>query len=291
MKFAYYPGCSLHATAKEYDRSTRAVCAALGIELEELTDWTCCGATSAHASDRFLSVALPARNLTLSQATGLDLAVPCAACYQRLRVAELALAADPGLRAEVARAAGEPFAESANPGRVRSLLEIFSGTALKERIDAAMKHPLEGLSVACYYGCLLVRPPAVTGFDDPEQPHTMDDLLAACGATPVDWGYKTECCGASLALSNEAVVLKLTHDILRVARAAGAHCLAVACPLCQSNLDTRQGHVNRAFGENFALPVVYFTQVIGLALGLAPKELGLNTHFVETGPVLRALGR
>lgn len=291
MKFAYYPGCSLHATAREYDRSTRAVCAALGIRLEELADWTCCGATSAHASDHFLSVALPARNLLLSRATGLDLVVPCAACYQRLRVAELALEADPGLKAAVAGTTGETFEEHANPGRVRSLLEVLSAAPVRERIAAAVQRPLEGLKVACYYGCLLVRPPAVTGFDDPEQPHSMDDLLAACGAAPVDWGYKTECCGASLALSNEAVVLKLTHDILRVARASGAQCLAVACPLCQSNLDTRQGHVNRAFGENFALPVVYFTQLIGLTLGLAPRELGLDTHFVETGPLLRALGR
>jgi len=291
MKFAYYPGCSLHSTAREYDLSTRAVCAALGIGLEELSDWTCCGATSAHASDHFLAVAIPARSVLLSRATGLDLAVPCAACYQRLRVAEIALEADPGLKETVAGATGETFAEHADPGRVRSLLEVLSAAPASELITAAVKRPLEGLQAACYYGCLLVRPPAVTGFDDPEQPHSMDDLLAACGAAPVDWGYKTECCGASLALSNEAVVLKLTRDILRVARDAGAQCLVVACPLCQSNLDTRQGHVNRAFGENFALPVVYFTQLIGLALGLEPRELGLNTHFVETGPLLRALGR
>lgn len=291
MKFSYYPGCSLHSTAKEYDQSTKAVCAALNIKLEELAGWTCCGATAAHSSDHFLGLALPARNLALLQRTGLDLAVPCAACYQRLRVAELALASDPRLRQEVARATGETFDNDGKSGTVRSLLEILAGEQARERIEVAVTRPLDGLRVACYYGCLLVRPPDVTGFDDPEQPHSMDDLLTACGATAVDWDYKTECCGASLALSNEAVVLKLIRDILRVAVASGAQCLAVACPLCHSNLDTRQGHVNRAYGEKFNLPVLYFTQLIGLALGLSPRELGLNSHFVDTGPVLKALGR
>ncbi len=281
MKFAYYPGCSLHATAREYDLSTRAVCDRLGIELRELPDWNCCGATSAHSTSHFLSTALPARNLTVASDMGLDVAVPCAACYQRLKMAQNALARDPVLREKVETATGRPYKEGV---RVKSLLELLAGQG--EALNTRIVRPLNGLKAACYYGCLLLRPPAVSDFDDPEHPVSMDRLLEMCGARPVDWGYKTECCGASLSLTNEDIVLKLTRDILAVASGAGAECLVVACPLCHSNLDSRQGHVNKKFGTGFHLPVLYFTQALGLAMGAKPEELGMNTHFVSTDKVL-----
>lgn len=283
MKYAYYPGCSLHATAREYDQSTREVCSALGIELIEIPDWSCCGATSAHSTSHLLSVALPARNLTLAGKMGLDIAVPCAACYQRLRYAQIELDQNEGVREKVAAVTGTAYENKAD---VKSLLEVVAGLA-PEYLKSKIVRPLDGLKAVCYYGCLLVRPPRVTGFDDPEDPQTMDNLMRACGAEALDWGYKTECCGASMGISNEAITLKLVRDILQVAEKAGADCLVAACPLCQSNLDSRQTHINRAFGTSFKMPVLYFTQLIGLALGIEPARLGLKSHFVATAGIVK----
>lgn len=282
MKFAYYPGCSLQATSKEFDQSSQETCRALGIELNEIPDWNCCGATSAHGTNRLLSIALPARNLALAGETGQDVVIPCAACYQRLRVARHVLQTDPGMRARVAGITGHNFDETVG---VKSLLEVVAGLD-PEVIRHKLLQPLNGLKAVCYYGCLLVRPPGITGFDDPEDPQTMDRLVALCGAEPLDWGYKTECCGASMGISNEAVTLRLVHKIMRAADEAGADFIVLACPLCQNNLDARQGHVNRAYGTNFRIPVLYFTQMVGLALGLNPGKLGLKTHFVKTGGLL-----
>ncbi|MBO8127615.1 MAG: CoB--CoM heterodisulfide reductase iron-sulfur subunit B family protein [Peptococcaceae bacterium] len=286
MKYAYYPGCSLHATAKEFDASSRVVSRSLGIELEEIEDWSCCGATSAHATNHFLSIALPARNLALAARMGLDVAAPCAACYNRLAGANKVMRNDKEMRRKVNDVIG---AEYHGEVTVKSLLEVFASVE-RERISSQVVKPLNNLKIACYYGCLLVRPPAVTGFDDPEQPVTMDRILQICGAETLEWGYKTECCGASLGLSREPVALRLVHDILRMAVDAGADCLACACPLCQSNLDARQEHVNRAFGTKFKVPVFYFTQLIGLAMGISSRDLKVHSHFVDTSKVLQAIG-
>lgn len=279
MRYAYYSGCSLHATAREYDLSTRAVCRWLGIDLCELQDWNCCGATAAHSTSHLLSVALAARNLSLAEERGLDLIVPCAACYQRLAAARREMDENPALRERVARVTGRD-----GGGRigVRSLLETLDDLD-PDLVAAQVARPLAGLRVACYYGCLLVRPPAVTGFDDPEHPQSMDRLVRLAGATPVDWDYKTECCGAAQGVSNEPVALKLVRDILAAASGAGADCLVCACPLCQSNLDARQSHVNRVYRTAFRLPVLYFTQLIGVSLGIGARELGLDTLFVDPG--------
>ncbi|MBE0466093.1 MAG: CoB--CoM heterodisulfide reductase iron-sulfur subunit B family protein [Candidatus Desulforudis sp.] len=286
MRYAYYSGCTLHATAREFDLSTRAVCSRLGIELEEIPDWNCCGATAAHATSHLLSVALAARNLALAETQEADLLVPCAACYHRLVTARKEMSENPHLRERVVRIIGREYR-----GRigVRSLLEVLDHLD-PERLAAGVVRPLRGLKVACYYGCLLVRPPAVTGFDDPEQPQVMDRLMRQWGAEPVDWGYKTECCGAGQGFSNEPVVLKLVRDILATASRAGADCLVCACTLCQSNLDARQGHVNRVYGSDFRLPVMYFTQLIGVGMGMEARELGLDSLFVDPRPVIRALG-
>ncbi|RJX17783.1 MAG: heterodisulfide reductase subunit B [Desulforudis sp.] len=285
MRYAYYPGCSLHATAREYDQSTREVCGALGIELVEIPDWGCCGATSAHSTSHLLSVALPARNLALAGSMGLDITVPCAACYQRLRYAQIELEQNEAVREKVARVTGTAYDSKVD---VKSLLEVVVGLA-PETLKSKIVRPLDALKAVCYYGCLLVRPPRVTGFDDPEDPQIMDNLLRTCGAGVLDWGYKTECCGASMGISNEEVTLKLVRDILRVAEKAGADCLVTACPLCQNNLDSRQTHVNRAFGASFEIPVLYFTQLIGLALGIEPGRLGFNSHFVPTDKILKLI--
>lgn len=285
MKFAYYPGCSLQATSKEYDRSSREICRELGIELKDIPDWNCCGATSAHGTSRLLSIALPARNLSLAGDMGLDVVIPCAACYQRMRIARHALKAGNGIRDRVIRVTGTAFDRVVG---VKSLLEVAAGldpTIVRDRL----LQPLSGLKAVCYYGCLLVRPPGITGFDDPEDPQTMDNLVSLCGAEVLDWGYKTECCGASQGVSNEKVALRLVHNILRAADRAGADFIVLACPLCQNNLDARQAHVNRAYGTDFRIPVLYFTQVIGLALGLNPGRLGLKSHFVDTRKLLATI--
>ena len=285
MKYAYYPGCSLHATAKEFDASGRVVSRGLGLELLEIEDWSCCGATSAHATNHLLSIALPVRNLILAAKSGLDVVAPCAACYNRLAVANMAMKNDEKVRRQINEVTGADYHGEV---QVKSLLEVFASVE-REHIKSQVANPLNGVKVACYYGCLLVRPPAVTGFDDPEHPVAMDEILQVCGAETVEWGYKTECCGASLGLSRESVALQLTHRILELAVAAGADCLACACPLCQSNLDARQEHVNRAFGTKFKLPVFYFTQLVGLAMGINDRELSLNSHFVDTSTVLQAI--
>lgn len=284
MRYSYYSGCSLHATAREFDLSTRAVCSRLGVELTEIPDWNCCGATAAHSTSHLLSVALAARNLSLAEGQGDDLLVPCAACYHRLMVARKEMDENPETRERVVQITGREYV-----GRVglRSLLEVLAGLD-PEQLTAKVVRPLKGLRVACYYGCLLVRPPAVTGFDDPEHPRTMDKLMRLAGAEPVGWDYKTECCGATQGISNEPVALKLVGDILGVASRAGADCLVCACPLCQSNLDARQGHVNRFYGTSFKLPVMYFTQLLGLAFGAEMRELGLDTLFVDPRPLFKS---
>jgi len=283
-RFAYYPGCSLHSTGKEFEDSAEVVCEALGIELVEIPDWNCCGATSAHALDKYLSVALPARNLVLAEQMGLDIAVPCAACYNRLVVAAEALKNDPKLREEVDSTLPHPFQGTV---RIRPLLDVLVNEAGPDKIAEAVRTPLSSLRVACYYGCLLVRPPKVLGFDDAEDPQTLDELVKALGAEPVEWPHKTECCGASFALTRTDIVYKLTGDVLRMAKQAGANCVVCACPLCMANLDMRQEHIEKTTGEKLDLPIFYFTELMGLAMDLDGIERCLERHFVNPKPLVQ----
>lgn len=285
MRIGYYPGCSLERSAREYDVAARLVARNLGIQLVELPDWNCCGATAAHSTDPFLAVALPARNLLIAEEMGLDLTVPCAACYQRLRRAHQELTQNEDVAERVATVAGRFYRGTV---RVYSLLETVASVGL-ESIAAQIVNPLKGLRVACYYGCLLVRPPRVS-CDDPENPQLMDKIIEITKAETVDWGYKNECCGAALIFGAPEVALRLIYKILRNAVDAGAQAIACACPLCQSNLDLRQGQVNRSFGTNFGVPVFYFPQLLGLAMGLNPHDLGFEGHFVEPQRALKTIG-
>ncbi len=271
-RVAYYPGCSLEATGKEYDLSTRAVCAALGLELAELEDWSCCGATSAHNLDHLLSVALPARNIALAQGMGLDLAVPCAACYSRLKKADYLLQSDANMRKHIEDTAEFKYQGSS---KVMSLVETLISMVGLERIAGKVTRQLNGLPVVCYYGCLLVRPPEVAGFDRVEHPMVIDQLMEALGARPLTWSYKTECCGASLVLTNANVVKGLVGRIVEAAREAGATAIVTACPLCQSNLEMRQPKNKQA------VPALYFTELMGLAMGLDGAAGWLNKHLIE----------
>jgi heterodisulfide reductase subunit B len=285
MKYAYYPGCSLHSTARDYDLSTQAVCQALDIELEEIPDWVCCGASSAHMTSELLSIALPVRDLRAARDMGLDTAVCCAACYNRLKVANVTMSSNDGeVIDRVDQIVGSAYRGET---KVRHLLEIIMDDVGLSTLGNQVAHDLGSLKVAAYYGCLLVRPPEAVDLDDPENPTRLDALTEALGAQAVDWPYKTECCGAGLSLTRTDVVLKLCRDIYQKAVSRGAECLMVACPLCQANLDMRQAQVNRRFKTGFGLPVLYFTQVIGLALGLSERDLGLRMAITSPRRLLR----
>jgi heterodisulfide reductase subunit B len=285
VSYTFFPGCSLDGTAKDYHRSTLAVVARLGLDLPELKDWICCGSTAAHSSDPLLADALPAKSL--SAAGGSTVAVACAACYSRLKTANHHIAGDAALRARVARVIGSDY-DGRTP--VLHLLEILCREVGLARIARAITRPLAGLKVACYYGCLLTRPPEIANFDDAENPTLMDQLMQTAGATPLDWPHKTECCGASFSITDRSIVLDLGNQILAMAQAAGADCIATACPLCQLNLDMRQKDMDSSSGRRYNLPVFYFTQLLGLAMGCQADELSLSSLVVEPTALLAAKG-
>ncbi len=287
MKLGYYPGCSLHSTAVEYDLSVRRVFGDLGVDLVELDDWSCCGASAAHNTDHLLSLALPARNLALAAKAGLDLAVPCAACYNRMKIANYEVTNDRAVARKVSDAIGTEYRGEAVP---LNALEVVVDRIGVDKVKSLVQQPLKGLKVASYYGCLLVRPPKVMQFDDPEDPRKMDDLMAALGAEPVAWSHKTECCGGSFALSRADIVLKLSSDIINAARASGANCLVTACGLCHGNLDMRQAAMLANGSVTEPMPVYYFTELMGVALGYGPAQVGINKHLVEGGALLARAG-
>ena len=285
MSYVFYPGCSLDSTGRGYRVSTEAVARALGLDLPELPDWTCCGSTAAHQSNSLLSLALPAKNLLA--ASGRTMAVCCAACYSRLKVANHQIANAPETRGRVASVLGADY-DGSTP--VKHLLEIIRDEVGLDELADRVRVPLTGLRVASYYGCLLVRPPDVMQFDDRENPTLLDRVVAAAGAEPVEWPHKTECCGASHSITKVEIMERLSHDILAMARDSGADCIVTACPLCQLNLDLRQGDIEARFGDRLGPPILYFTQLIGLALGLKPDELGLGSLMVDPMPMLTKKG-
>lgn len=285
MKYAYFPGCSLQSTAREYDMSTREVAGALGIELVEIPDWICCGATPAHITMHLLSIALPVKNIIKAkEMDSFEIATCCAACFSRLKIANHIMETDPDHRDKVNRIVGANYKGDVT---VRHFLDILVNRYGLDSIGEKIQHKLEGLKVACYYGCLLTRPQEITELDDQEAPHIMDLLMETIGAESVDWPYKMECCGASLSLTRTDVVLRLCNDILQMARDEGAEAVVVACPMCQSNLDLRQKEINEKYNKEFNMPVLYFTQLLGLALGIEPKRLGLKKHIVSPKKLLR----
>ena len=278
MKYSYYPGCTASTTAVEYGLSTEAVCEALGMELIELPDWNCCGASSAHALNHELATALPGRNVAIAQAAGLDIAIPCPACYQHSLIADKRFREDEAWRAEMEELLGFEYTGQARP---RALLEIIGYDFDLEDIAAQVKKPLEGLKPVSYYGCVLVRPPELTGWDDPEHPVIMDRLLKALGAEPVSWSYIVDCCGASLTLNRSDVVVTLVNRLVQAAEEVGANCIVSACGMCQINLDTRQkGH---------KMPILYFTELLGLALNLPATNSWFKRHAIDPRPLLRSL--
>lgn len=288
MKYAYFPGCSLESTAKEFDLSTHLVADALGIELHEIPDWNCCGATSAHNLDHELSISLPARNLGIAERMGMDVVAPCAACYNRMRSAEVELKSNEFLRDDINSQLSKKYTGAVT---VRSALEIFTLPDVLEKVGENIRKPLSGLRPACYYGCLLVRPPKVLCFDDPEAPMSMDRAMETVGAKPIDWYFKNECCGASFGLSKSEIVVKLTGDILSNAKKHGANCIVTACPLCMTNLEMRQAAASKARGEDLTMPVFYFTELLGLAMEVPGVKKCFASHLVDVNSALDAIDR
>ncbi len=283
----YYPGCSLHCGARDYDRSARAVAGRLGLFFQEIDGWRCCGASAAHQADPQLALAWPRENLALAAEQGYEtVTAPCAACFSRLRHAQVTREHPPGGARDPA-GPGEPET-AAPPVRVEHLLDTLLGAG-REAVAAGVVRPLKNLKVACYYGCLLTRPPAVTGADHPENPTGMEKLLTWLGAEPVAWSYKTECCGASHAVVRPDLAVRLTGRILEDAWACGADAVAVACPLCHTNLDARQDQTLPG-GNHRSLPVFFFTQLVALAFGLGEAEIGLEALLTDPFALLRARG-
>jgi heterodisulfide reductase subunit B len=279
-EISYYPGCSLHGTAGEYDDSIRGVSNLLDIQLHELEDWTCCGASSAHCTDEELAIDLAARNLAIAEKSDRELLVPCVACYSRFKCAEKESKEHPE-KIHFSYRGNVP---------IRYALDFFCEGPVLEEIKKKIKKPLSGLKVVCYYGCLTVRPPKVTGIKEYENPQHMDHLMELLGAEPIPWSYKADCCGASLVMTRTDIVRRLSGKLLSMAKEAEADCLVTGCPMCHANLDTRQEELNKEVGENFNLPVLYFTELIGLALGHKDAKKWLGHHITDPIRILSAKG-
>lgn len=276
-KMGFYPGCSLQGSSREFNESLGAVAEKLGVELEDVPDWNCCGATAAHNLNRALSLSLPARILAQAEKAEMaEFVVPCSACYNRLVMTRRELQESAALKAEICDIIEMELALTAVPLNVIDALDrALDGSALESLVVEPFDY-----KVACYYGCLMVRPPKVMQFDQPEDPMTMDRMMLQIGATPIDWAFKVECCGAGLSVSRTDLVAKLCKPIVVDAVKRGAEALIVACPMCQSNLDMRRSALKGMSEAEARIPVLYLTQAIGMALGIDRKELGLNRHLV-----------
>lgn len=283
MRYHYYPGCSLHGAAIDYQMSIDTTCSKLGIELKEIDDWSCCGATAAIAEDQKLALALGAVNLLKCNQE--DLIVSCNACYLRLSQVKIKFSKYPDLADEITELlTGGVDKGPITSTKVKHLLQILMEDVGLEAIQSQVTNPLKELKVVPYYGCQIVRP---GGFDDPEQPMSLDKLLSCLGATVLPYYRKTRCCGNALIVSNEDVALKMIRELLDEAQNVGAQVIAVTCPVCQLNLDAYQEKVGRKYGKKYDIPIIYFTQLMGLALGINRDQLGLDKGIISSARVLK----
>lgn len=278
-QYAYYPGCSLESLGKNYHLSGLAVSDELGVELKELEDWNCCGATAYFPVDELLAYTLVSRNLAIAEKTGLqDFVAPCSACYKNAYTTNKYLKNDPDLAEHINYALEEDHLHVEGKMKVRHLIEVFIEDVGLEEIEKKVAHPLKGLRVAPYYGCQIVRPRKDK--EDVENPQFFEKLLSAIGAEPIDYASKTRCCGGSLIITNRKAALDMVHKLLQDAVNSNANVIATTCPMCNVNVEVYQSQVNREFGTNFSIPVMYFTQLMGMALGIEPKRIGVGASML-----------
>jgi heterodisulfide reductase subunit B2 len=278
MKIGYFPGCSLHGTAVEYQESLFEVCKKFDIELIEIKDWNCCGATAAHSLNKLLSLALATRTLALAEKQGFDeIVIPCAACFNRLATAYQELQHDKMMREKISEVIEMEFTAKSKPMNLIDFINKY----INDKLAGLVTTPFEKIA-ACYYGCLLVRPKEIANCERYEDPLMMEDIMKKIGGKSIDWAFKTECCGAGLSVSKTDIVGKLSGNILEDAVSRGAEVIITACPMCQSNLDMRRKNINLFLGKKVDVPVLFITQAIGMALGIDNKKLGLHRHIVNT---------
>jgi len=286
-EYVYFPGCSLEKIALSYHLSALETTQKLGIKLTELEDWNCCGATAYFHVDELLAYTLAARNLAMAEKIGSEIVAPCSACYKNMYFTNVHLNEDPDLAEHINEALQEDNLSFSGKMVVKHLIEVFSNDVGSEEIKSKVIYPLSGLRVAPYYGCQILRPKK--GHEDVEQPHYFEDLMSAIGATPVDFPLKLTCCGGSLLISSRPAAYSMIHNLLYNAQRAGADVIATACPLCQVNLECYQQQVNQEYGTQFSIPVVYFTQLIGLSMGIPPKKLGFGKEFLSPKKAIDAI--
>lgn len=281
--YSYYPGCSAEATASPLGVSVTPVAKKLDMELAELEDWNCCGSTPYWSVDKLEAAAMATRNLALAEKRGFDLVTPCSNCFVILNSTNDYLKELPDFKEKVDKALAAAKLKYSGGVRVRHLAEVLYTDITPEGIAAKVTKPLKGLKVGAYYGCQLVRP---DGFDNPESPHSLDEIITSLGADAVPWEMKARCCGSSLVMPEQEVALGLVNKLLRNATGNGAQCLITPCPLCQINLDAYQSVVNSQFKTNYNIPVLFVTQLIGVAMGIPAGELALSGNIVSPMRVL-----
>lgn len=283
MSYGYYPGCSLHSTACEYNHSFQNVCNSLGIDIKEVPKWNCCGSTAAHSTSHLLSIALPLLVTIKAKEHNLnDLLVPCASCFQRLKSAQYEITKSKDLSRKIADILQEDLPSTVN---ILHPLELFTDKFLS-RLKEKIRKDLNGLKVACYYGCLLTRPARIMKFDRAEYPTSMDKIIVTLGGEAIDWNHKTLCCGASLSLTKPDFVARFVKEILSDAIRCGANAISVACPLCHANLDMRQSLIKEVYHTEFNIPIFYFTELMEIATGYNIDGTYLNRHFVSPFRIL-----
>lgn len=283
-EFAYFPGCSLEKMAVSYHMSALETTKKLGVHLKELDDWNCCGATTYSYIDELLAYTLSARNLAIAEQTGLDVVAPCSACYKNMFFTAAHLKKDPDLAEHINFALEEDNLHFTGSVGVKHLIDVFAYDIGPEELKSKTVKPLTGVRVAPYYGCQIVRPQKDN--EDVELPQFFEEILSAVGATPVNYPLKMRCCGGSLIISSRTAALSMVRNLLQCAVDAQADVIATACPMCQVNLEVYQQQVNQEFGTNFSVPIMYFTQLVGLALGISQKKLGIGKEFVAATPAL-----
>jgi heterodisulfide reductase subunit B len=287
MKVSYFPGCTLNTTGKGFDRAVRAATAAVGLELAELPEWNCCGATYPLIVDNMLELAAPAHVLVAAQNQGLPLTTACTTCYNVLKRTNYFIREHPEERERI-----NAFIEAEYAGEVEviDILQLLRDRVGFAAVQEKVQRPLTGLKVAAYYGCMVLRPPAEVAYDDPDHPRSLDDLMAALGATPVDFPHKNECCGAYLAVKEPGITREMVYTVLKAAQAAGAEAVVTNCPLCQFNLDKQQATMHAFQAGYRPVPVFYFSQLMGLALNLDCSDYGWERHYIDARPLLGQRG-